>query len=72
MKDLGYGVEYAYNPAYAHPVMNNYLPTQIAGSKFLSEAGDTSEKIWDEEKLMKWESQVNGGRPWSGRDKTAL
>jgi putative ATPase len=72
MKDLGYGTEYAYNPAYAHPVTNNYLPAQIAGSKFLLDAGDTSEKIWDEEKLAKWESEVNGGQPWSGRDKSAL
>ncbi|CAE6466532.1 unnamed protein product, partial [Rhizoctonia solani] len=67
MKELGYGEGYLYNPAFAHPVHNELLPIEFQGRVFLSPAGDTSEKIWDERLLMKWEMRENGGNEWEGR-----
>ncbi|KAI0645901.1 P-loop containing nucleoside triphosphate hydrolase protein [Trametes meyenii] len=67
MKDLGYGREYKYNPDYAHPVANDYLPIQFRDEEFLRKEGDTRDKVWDEDALRRWEFEVNGGRPWSGR-----
>jgi putative ATPase len=69
MKTLGYGATYAYNPSYLHPVINTYLPPELAGEKgkFLKEENDLSEKAWDEELLVRWEREVNGGTPWKGR-----
>ncbi|KAJ1304908.1 hypothetical protein OPQ81_006042 [Rhizoctonia solani] len=67
MKELGYGDGYLYNPAFAHPVHNEFLPIEFQGRVFLPPAGDTSEKIWDERLLMKWEMRQNGGREWEGR-----
>lgn len=68
MKSLGYGAEYAYNPAYIHPVINTYLPLELKGEEYLLQDGDESEKMWDEEQLRRWEMEVNGGLPWSGRN----
>ncbi|KAJ7096431.1 hypothetical protein C8R44DRAFT_813018 [Mycena epipterygia] len=67
MKEVGYGKSYHYNPEYAHPVHNTYLPPQFQGAVFLKKAGDTSGKVWDEEALVSWENYDNGGRPWEGR-----
>lgn len=67
MKQLGYGKEYRYNPKYAHPIHNTYLPLQFEGEKFLLESGDESGKIWDEEALRHWEHEVNRGKEWEGR-----
>ncbi|RDB16668.1 ATPase WRNIP1 C26H5.02c [Hypsizygus marmoreus] len=67
MKDLGYGKDYCYNPDYAHPVHNTYLPVQFEGEKFLREEGDMSGKLWDEEALSRWEYEANGGKEWEGR-----
>ncbi|OSD07077.1 P-loop containing nucleoside triphosphate hydrolase protein [Trametes coccinea BRFM310] len=67
MKDLGYAREYKYNPEYAHPVTNDYLPIQFRGEEFLRKEGDKRDKIWDEDALRQWEFEENGGRPWSGR-----
>lgn len=67
MESLGYGADYSYNPAYAHPVSNTYLPDQLAGSKFLLDEDDGSEKVWDEKRLKRWEKEINGGKPWSER-----
>jgi putative ATPase len=67
MKDLGYAREYNYNPAYAHPVYNEYLPIQFRGEAFLKKAGDISGKFWDEDALTRWESEENGGKSWEGR-----
>ncbi|KIJ61352.1 hypothetical protein HYDPIDRAFT_159710 [Hydnomerulius pinastri MD-312] len=67
MKELGYSQGYRYNPSYAHPVYNEYLPLSFHGDKFLKDAGDTSDKVWDEDALLHWERECNGGRPWSGR-----
>ncbi|KAH9892738.1 P-loop containing nucleoside triphosphate hydrolase protein [Cubamyces lactineus] len=67
MKDLGYAQDYKYNPEYAHPVTNDYLPIQFRGGEFLRKEGDKRDKVWDEDALRQWELQENGGRPWSGR-----
>ena len=36
MKDLGYGKDYKYNPAYDEPVEQDYLPTELKGRTYLS------------------------------------
>lgn len=46
---------------------NDYLPITFRGDIFLKEAGDTSDKIWDEKELLRWEQEDNGGRIWEGR-----
>ncbi|KAI0358665.1 hypothetical protein OH77DRAFT_1587669 [Trametes cingulata] len=67
MKDMGYAQGYKYNPEYAHPVTNDYLPIQFRGEEFLRKEGDMCDKVWDEDALRQWEFEENGGRPWSGR-----
>jgi len=67
MKELGYGEEYHYNPAYAHPVHNAYMPEGFEGSSILPKSEIESPKTWDEKLLVQWEKTVNGGRPWEGR-----
>ena len=67
MKDLGYSEGYAYNPGYAHPVHNEYLPQRFQQEIFLRKEGDTLGKIWDEEALVRWENNENGGKEWEGR-----
>lgn len=78
MKKLGYGSHYSYNPDFAHPVINDYLPRSIANKSSLV-AGDSTEAIlrtapgeaddkrWDERRLQEWESRVNHGKEWEGR-----
>ncbi|KAI1795490.1 P-loop containing nucleoside triphosphate hydrolase protein [Ganoderma leucocontextum] len=67
MKELGYARGYRYNPDYAHPVTNEYLPIQFRGDQFLWKEGNTTGKTWDEDALQQWEFDENGGRPWLGR-----
>lgn len=67
MKELGYGQGYLYNPAYAHPVHNEFLPLQYSQSNFLRRPGDLEGKMWDEDLLASWEWRANGGRDWEGR-----
>ncbi|KAI0759835.1 P-loop containing nucleoside triphosphate hydrolase protein [Trametes elegans] len=67
MKDLGYARGYRYNPDYAHPVTNDYLPIQVRDEEFLRKEGDDQDKTWDEDALRQWEFTENGGRPWPGR-----
>ncbi|KAL1744674.1 hypothetical protein HDZ31DRAFT_63891 [Schizophyllum fasciatum] len=67
MKELGYGEEYRYNPDYAHPVVNTYVPLEVEGQEILKKEGDMSGKAWDEEALQRWEKAANGGKAWSGR-----
>lgn len=52
---------------FRHPVHNDYLPPAFRGETFLREPGDLSGKVWDEDALVRWETECNGGRPWSGR-----
>nr|VWO95020.1 Uncharacterized protein [Ganoderma boninense] len=71
MKELGYARGYKYNPDYAHPVTNEYMPIQFRGDEFLRKEGDTTDKSWDEDALRQWEFEENGGQPWSGRPSEA-
>lgn len=36
MKDLGYGKDYKYNPAYDEPVEQEYLPPSLKGKKYIN------------------------------------
>nr|GAT57612.1 P-loop containing nucleoside triphosphate hydrolase protein [Mycena chlorophos] len=65
MKELGYGKTYRYNPEYAHPVTNVYLPSALENAEFLRQPGDTRDKTWDEDALKEWEAR--NGVPWEGR-----
>ncbi|KAL4066431.1 DNA polymerase III, clamp loader complex, gamma/delta/delta subunit [Scleroderma yunnanense] len=67
MKELGYSEGYKYNPNYVHPVHNEYLPLPLRQEKLLKDEGDISDKVWDEEALLFWEKECNGGHCWSGR-----
>ncbi|EMD37455.1 hypothetical protein CERSUDRAFT_114100 [Gelatoporia subvermispora B] len=67
MKELGYAHGYHYNPDYAHPVTNEYLPPQLKDEVFLRSEGDKTDKLWDEDALSTWEQEENGGQPWEGR-----
>lgn len=67
MKELGYGEGYNYNPSFRHPVHNDYLPVAFRGDKFLKEVGDLSGKDWNEQELLRWEQEENGGLLWKGR-----
>ncbi|KAH7913889.1 P-loop containing nucleoside triphosphate hydrolase protein [Hygrophoropsis aurantiaca] len=67
MKELGYGEDYRYNPEYLHPVHNDYLPIPLRDDKFLKDAEDLSDKVWDEDALAHWEREANGGQQWDGR-----
>jgi len=71
MKDLGYGEGYAYDPEYAHPVHNEFLPPQFKGVEFLGKEGDDSQKVWDEDLLLRWEHLENQGKDWEGKKKAA-
>lgn len=65
MKELGEAL--LNSPARRHPVHNDYLPIPFRGDKFLKESGDLSDKEWNEQELLRWEQEENGGRPWEGR-----
>lgn len=78
MKKLGYGREYSYNPHFAHPVTNEYLPRQLQKHTSLvptptimsilrTPAVEEEDKMWDERKLKEWEEDCNDGAPWPGR-----
>lgn len=67
MKSLGYGKEYLYEPSFAHPVHQTFLPPELESSVFLQADDDVTNKNVDEEKLKDWED-VHGKR-WEGRDR---
>ncbi|KAI5116661.1 hypothetical protein M0805_000810 [Coniferiporia weirii] len=67
MAQLGYAEGYRYNPDFAHPVHNEYLPTEFKDDVFLLKEGDLSDKVWDEEALEVWEMEQNDGAKWGGR-----
>jgi putative ATPase len=77
MKTLGYGEEYSYNPDYAHPVHNTYLPPTLASHSSHAADGpvrilrtadaEAATKTWNEGALQEWERSVNGGKEWEGR-----
>ncbi|KAF5389348.1 hypothetical protein D9757_004365 [Collybiopsis confluens] len=67
MKEMGYSEGYMYNPDYAHPVHNAYLPPEIDGQRFMRPPGEG--KLWNEEALLEWERKRNDGKDWEGRPK---
>ncbi|KAJ9104426.1 hypothetical protein QFC21_001921 [Naganishia friedmannii] len=76
MKQLGYGKDYSYNPGFAHPVHNEYLPSTLAeSSTFGSDSLLHTEeqyrsnlgKEWNESRLRDWELMRNKGQDWEGR-----
>ncbi|GAA6010112.1 hypothetical protein JCM10207_007564 [Rhodosporidiobolus poonsookiae] len=71
MKSLGYGKEYRYEPGYAHPVFQTFLPPELAGAKFLHPDDSLEGKTVDEAALREWEWKVQGGKRWEGRDEMA-
>ncbi|ODN74941.1 ATPase [Cryptococcus wingfieldii CBS 7118] len=72
MKQLGYGKEYSYNPDYAHPVHNEYLPESLLqhsssshdSSKHILKTPEEYEasKRTDEKRLREWKLKENMGR----------
>ncbi|KAJ9114609.1 hypothetical protein QFC22_005482 [Naganishia vaughanmartiniae] len=77
MKQLGYGKDYSYNPDFAHPVHNEYLPATLAESSTfgIDSLLHTEEqyrnrvgKEWDESRLRDWELMRNKGQDWEGRN----
>ena len=77
MKTLGYGKEYSYNPDFAHPVINEYLPFTLAEHSsyapdparhiLRSMDAEQKDKTWDDDRLSEWEWRVQGGMEWVGR-----
>ncbi|BGP17538.1 hypothetical protein JCM10213_004080 [Rhodosporidiobolus nylandii] len=69
MKSLGYGRDYRYNPGYAHPVYQPFLPPELAGkTNFLQDDSSIEGKTVDEAALREWEWKVQGGKKWEGRE----
>jgi putative ATPase len=69
MKNLGYGKEYLYEPAFAHPVHQTFMPPELEDKVFLRDDADLTDKKVDEDKLQEWEA--HRGKEWEGRDKLA-
>ncbi|GAA5857006.1 hypothetical protein JCM9279_007311 [Rhodotorula babjevae] len=68
MKQLGYGKEYRYEPGFAHPVFQTFLPPELAGTTFLRDDDDLEGKTVDEAALREWEWRTRGGARWEGRE----
>ncbi|BGP25730.1 OPT super [Rhodotorula toruloides] len=68
MKQLGYGRDYRYEPGYAHPVYQPFLPPELAGTTFLKDDDSVEGKAYDEAALREWEWRKLGGKKWEGRD----
>ncbi|TIA70841.1 hypothetical protein E3P91_02904 [Wallemia ichthyophaga] len=54
MKSLGYGREYLYNPAYAHPVHQEYFPHDLPHDARLI---NREHKVHDQQLLDEWEKE---------------
>ncbi|BGP56364.1 DNA-dependent ATPase mgs1 [Rhodotorula sphaerocarpa] len=68
MKQLGYGRDYRYEPGYAHPVHQTFLPPELAGTAFLRDEESLVGKTYDEAALKEWEWRKLGGERWPGRE----
>ncbi|KAJ8293778.1 putative oligopeptide transporter [Rhodotorula toruloides] len=68
MKQLGYGRDYRYEPGYAHPVHQPFLPPELAGTIFLKDDDSVEGKTYDEAALREWEWRNLGGKKWEGRE----
>lgn len=69
MKDLGYGKEYLYEPSFAHPVHQTFMPPELEGKVFLQDDDDVVDKKVDERRLIEWEKHHS--KRWEGRSKLA-
>ncbi|WWC87182.1 uncharacterized protein L201_002068 [Kwoniella dendrophila CBS 6074] len=79
MKKLGYGKKYSYDPDYAHPVYNEYLPHTLQNHSshssypdehiLKSPESESKGKKWDEDRLNEWEWRINNSKEWEGRKK---
>lgn len=69
MKSLGYGKEYLYEPSFAHPVHQTFMPPELESQVFLRNDDDVEDKRIDEDKLQTWE--YHHGKEWEGRSKLA-
>ncbi|GAA6040281.1 hypothetical protein JCM8097_009399 [Rhodosporidiobolus ruineniae] len=69
MKSLGYGRDYRYNPGYAHPVYQPFLPPELASrGHFLQDDDSVEGKTVDEAALREWEWKNLAGGRWEGRE----
>ncbi|GAA5966932.1 hypothetical protein JCM3765_001305 [Sporobolomyces pararoseus] len=71
MKQLGYGRDYRYNPGFAHPVYQPFLPPELLANpatKFLQDEESIEGKTVDEVALREWEEERLGGARWEGRE----
>ncbi|KWU41310.1 P-loop containing nucleoside triphosphate hydrolase protein, partial [Rhodotorula sp. JG-1b] len=68
MKQLGYGRDYRYEPGYAHPVHQTFLPPELAGTTFLQDDDSVVGKTYDEAALQEWEWRNLDGKKWPGRE----
>ncbi|GAC74285.1 ATPase related to the helicase subunit of the Holliday junction resolvase [Moesziomyces antarcticus T-34] len=62
MKQIGYGNEYRYEPRFAHPVHQEFLPPQLKGTRFLSPPPEPAPTPKQGEEHGRKEEQVVGIR----------
>ncbi|KAH9809991.1 hypothetical protein DFH28DRAFT_1034924 [Melampsora americana] len=74
MEQLGYGVDYKYEPEYAHPIVQEFWPVEIDSNQrqLLVERGSSTGEVGTSKKvdfklLTQWEEVKNGGVLWDGR-----
>jgi hypothetical protein len=58
----------SYEPGYAHPVHQTFLPPELAGTTFLQDEDSVVGKTYDEAALQEWEWRNLGGKKWPGRE----
>ncbi|GAA5987699.1 hypothetical protein JCM11641_002563 [Rhodosporidiobolus odoratus] len=69
MKSLGYGRDYRYEPGYAHPVYQPFIPPELASkTDFLKDDTSIAGKLVNEAALREWEWKKQGGAKWEGRE----
>jgi hypothetical protein len=63
---------HSYNPGFAHPVYQPFLPPELAGkADFLKDDSSIEGRTFDEAALREWEWKMQGGEKWSGREELA-
>ena len=66
MKNLNYGKDYSYEPSFAHPIHQTFLPPELQHLRFLQPDDSFEGKKIDFIKLEEWERRY--GR-WEGRNR---
>ncbi|GAA6021393.1 hypothetical protein JCM11491_006689, partial [Sporobolomyces phaffii] len=65
-------VKFRYNPAFAHPVYQPFLPPELVENpraRFLRPDDDVTDKTFDDDLLSEWErTTLADGERWSGRE----